>query len=115
MADGKKAFGVRLRALRKARGLTQQKLADNVDRSVEAIGQFERGLSYPAYETLDAFTQVLETPASALFGEKTSEHRIELEARIAAAMARLDDDTLEIAAAQIEALAATVRKRPKRK
>lgn len=50
--DEKKRRGLRLKQLRQARGLTQDKLAALTDRSVEALSSLERGRAEPSMETL---------------------------------------------------------------
>ena len=47
-----KKFGKRLRYLRRDRDLTQERLAELVDLSVNAISLLERGRTSPSFETL---------------------------------------------------------------
>ncbi len=64
-------LGVDLRALRKARGLTLQGMADALERSVGWLSQVERGLSAPTITDLRQLARVLDVPVSMLFGHAT--------------------------------------------
>ena len=63
-----KTLGADLRALRKARGVTLQALADRLDRSVGWLSQVERDLSEPSVDDLRRIARVFEVPLSILFG-----------------------------------------------
>ncbi|MDA7426408.1 helix-turn-helix domain-containing protein [Thalassococcus lentus] len=62
-----KTLGADLRALRRARGLTLQYLADQLGRSVGWLSQIERDLSEPSINDLREIAMLLEVPVSALF------------------------------------------------
>jgi transcriptional regulator with XRE-family HTH domain len=47
-------LGARIRALRTARELTQEVLADHIDRSQKYLSELERGQRSPSWETLVA-------------------------------------------------------------
>ncbi|MCK0151806.1 helix-turn-helix domain-containing protein [Marivita sp. S6314] len=64
-----KTLGADLRALRKARGLTLQDIADQMDRSVGWVSQIERDLSEPSITDLRQIAKVLDVPISLLFGQ----------------------------------------------
>ena len=57
----RKKFGRKLLLLRKARGLSQDELCDNVDQQLTkaAYGKIERGISLPRIDTLDLITDAL--------------------------------------------------------
>lgn len=106
----KKAVGLRIRALRRGKGLTQQKLAERVERSVEAIRAFERGASAPSFETLERLTRALEVPARDFFdfgsdGDDIQVDRLGSMDIVLNAARRLDKDGLELAATMLETLA----------
>lgn len=65
-----RTLGADLRALRKARGMTLQDLADVLGRSVGWLSQVERDLSDPAINDLREFARALDVSVSSLF--KTS-------------------------------------------
>lgn len=62
------SLGADLRALRRARGLTLQAMADGLGRSVGWVSQVERDLSQPAITDLRAMAGLLGVPLSMLFG-----------------------------------------------
>lgn len=104
----KDRVGRRLRDLRKAQGLSQEKLAELVDRSVDAISNLERGISLPNFETLERLGTVLQVPVRDFFDVDFDEapHRTELLTRLINIARTLGDRDLEVAALQLEALAA---------
>lgn len=51
-------LGNRLKALRCAKGMTQQELADKLEISPSAIGMYERGKRDPDHETLTALCRL---------------------------------------------------------
>ena len=57
--DLKLTVGARLRAARRAAGLTQAQLAEAVSRTVEAISNIERGRNLPPLDLLDRAAKVL--------------------------------------------------------
>ncbi len=61
-------LGADLRALRRARGLTLQSMADRLGRSVGWLSQVERDLSEPSITDLRHLAAVLDVPVSTLFG-----------------------------------------------
>jgi transcriptional regulator with XRE-family HTH domain len=63
------SLGVDLRALRKARGVTLQGLAESSGKSVGWLSQVERDISHPSIEELKALAKVLGVPVSIFFGQ----------------------------------------------
>lgn len=68
-----KTLGTDLRALRKARGLKLQDVADRLDRSVGWVSQIERDLSEPSITDLRHIAKVLDVPVSLLFGQANAQ------------------------------------------
>lgn len=103
-------FPLKVRALRKLRGLTQEQLAERTDRSVDAISQIERGVNLPSFDTLDRLSAALDVPVMEFFDTETGSnpHRVELLTTARALLADLSDSDLEIAVEQIRALARRV-------
>lgn len=62
-----------IRALRKSKGLSQQKLAIKLNVVRQTISKWEQGLSVPDSEMLISLSEVLETPVSKLLGETVAE------------------------------------------
>ena len=66
--DADATLGADLRALRKARGMTLEELAQALDRSVGWISQVERDISTPRIRDLQQIARVLDVPLSLFFG-----------------------------------------------
>jgi transcriptional regulator with XRE-family HTH domain len=66
--DLKTIFGTAVRNQRKARGLTQEALAERVELSIETIGKIERGVAAPSFETVENIAAALDVSPVALFG-----------------------------------------------
>lgn len=70
-------FGARLRALRRARGLTQAQLARAIGRHQSVIGPYERNEFMPARPVLERLAQALGTsPEYLLFGRDPERSRL---------------------------------------
>ncbi|HEX7030808.1 MAG TPA: helix-turn-helix transcriptional regulator [Gammaproteobacteria bacterium] len=67
MARLEQQFGKKLRELRKARGLTQEQLAEKVNVSYQAISNIERGLTGPSFPTLAEIAKALKAKPKDLF------------------------------------------------
>ena len=63
----KKQLGARIANLRRTRGLTQEQLAEAVDRSVEFISLVERGVNAPSVSGLERFAKALKVEVRGLF------------------------------------------------
>lgn len=98
-------FGWTVRALRKQQGLTQEQLAQRMDRSVDSISQLERGINLPSFDTLDRLSAALDVPVREFFDEDTgNQERTELIATGTGILRRLSDRDLKIAVEQLRAL-----------
>ena len=64
-------IGGNLRRLRKARGLSQEKLAAEVDLDMRQLGRIERGESFPSMGSLIRLAEVLEAEPAAFFNTQT--------------------------------------------
>lgn len=53
--------------MRKAKGLSQEELAEKIDKTVDTISSIERGLSSPRIETAIELSKVLDVPLHELF------------------------------------------------
>lgn len=60
-------FGRRLRRLRLARDITQERLAEHIGISVTFLGLIERGVNAPSFETIEQIARVLKVSVSELF------------------------------------------------
>ena len=66
--DLKQAFGANIRHHRRAKGMTQDALAERVDVSTVTIGKIERGVAAPSFDTVERIAAALALPPLALFG-----------------------------------------------
>ena len=62
-----------IKAIRKAKGLSQQELAVKVNVVRQTISKWEQGLSVPDSDLLIVLSEALETPVSTLLGETVAE------------------------------------------
>ena len=67
MASIKKKFGVHLYQLRSAAGMTQAKLAEITNLSVDSISRIERGERAPSLESIEKISNALKVRTSELF------------------------------------------------
>ena len=104
----KSVVAVRVRAARRAKGVTQAALAEAVDRTTEAISNIERGKSLPPLDLLQRIAEVTGSSVAMLVEEPTANgpvgERAQLEGEIAAVAGALPIEHLRIAARQIKAL-----------
>ena len=63
------SFGVRLATTRKAKGISQEELAERLDVSRQTIYKWETGITSPNAEKLQELSRVLEVSAAYLLGE----------------------------------------------
>jgi putative transcriptional regulator len=64
-----------IKAMRQAKGLSQEELADSVHVVRQTISKWEQGLSVPDSDLLISLAQALETDVSTLLGETISESK----------------------------------------
>lgn len=58
--DNKKLLGKRIKAIRKNRGLTQEKLSEMIDIETSSLSGIESGRFYPSLHVLEKIANVLE-------------------------------------------------------
>ena len=80
--DLKLKFGLRVRGLREAQGMTQDQLAEKIGRTVDTVGNIERGINGTRIDVAGRIAVVLKVSVADLFsfdeeGEPSSdrEHR----------------------------------------
>lgn len=99
----------RIKTIRKLRSLTQEQLAQRIDRTVFAISQLERGRSLPSFETLERLSVALNVPVKEFFddgGEAVgiTARRLRLTTDVADRLRMMADDELETTIRMIEAM-----------
>jgi len=67
MPSLRKSFGTRLRSIRKARDLSQERFAETLGISVDFLSLIERGLNSPSFGTLEQIAKRLRVPVKELF------------------------------------------------
>jgi len=60
-------FGLRLKAIRLARRMSQEEFAELLGISVDFLSLIERGINAPSFENIDAFSSQLKISVSELF------------------------------------------------
>jgi transcriptional regulator with XRE-family HTH domain len=102
----KEFIGTLIRTARKNKAMTQEALAGQIELSVQAISNLERGETLPTIETLSKLSQTLDIPVQSFFqgNALSTPKRSKMEAEFLAEMQQLDDNSLAIALKQIRAL-----------
>ena len=99
--DLKKYIGIQVRLGRQKAGLTQEQLAERVEKAVETISNIERGFAYTGLETLERISQVLEVPLRDFFEgadqRSISRARLEIEDSLMGLSKDLSDRELRVA------------------
>lgn len=105
--DLKTIFGTNVRNQRKARGLTQEVLAERVELSIETIGKIERGVAAPSFETAEKIAAALDVSTVALFGAGMQAtppgERGKSLRKIGATLAAMNDEQLSRVAKMLDA------------
>ena len=83
-----------IKAIRKAKGLSQQELAVKLNIVRQTVSKWEHGLSVPDADLLIALSQALETPVSTLLGETVMESEAD---RLQAISEKLEVINLQLA------------------
>lgn len=105
--DLKKTLGARVRASRLAQGLTQEQLAERIEKSVQTVSAIERGVYLAGVDTLLDLAKALETPLHILLAETqtASLRREEKEFEALLLIRSLSERDIDVAIAQLRALA----------
>jgi transcriptional regulator with XRE-family HTH domain len=105
----KHRIGIRVKEIRKARGLSQEELADRTGRSVDAISLLERGKIVPGLDTLDALSKGLGIPLRDLLDFDSKPPRdneiVALQTFAVDVIRQMNKPTLAVAVKQLDALA----------
>lgn len=105
--EKKREIGLRIRAYRLERRLTQEQLAERIERAVETISNLERGISLPNEATLIRLAQALDVSVDELLkARKTGGSKRPIEFFRATELLRaLDEKKLKLAYRILRAIA----------
>lgn len=108
--DLKKHIGVKVKAARLDRGLTQERLAGAIGKAVETVSNIERGHAQSGLDTLEKISTVLGVPMSYFFADldgarRVSKVRLEAEERLRSLTKSMHDSDLPLAVDLLEAVA----------
>ena len=67
--DLKKRLGGKVSFYRTSVGMTQERMAEELDLSVDMVGKLERGVAAPSFNTLEKLCSVLDKDVLELFGD----------------------------------------------
>ncbi len=95
----KQIIGFKIQKIRQTQRITQSRLAEACNVSIEAISNIERGVNYPSFENLKNICMVLHCPISDVVdnNEDLNNRRLELETRTISIIRQLSDEQLETA------------------
>ena len=74
----RRQFGIRLKAIRLERKLTQEQFAELVGISVDFLSLIERGVNSPSFAVLEQMAGNLRLPVRDLFDFKKTKHSLSL-------------------------------------
>ena len=107
-SDLKSVLGAKVRAARESAGLSQEQLAERINRTPETISNVERGKTMPAIETLQALCSALGLRLPELFTDEElgrDVDRVAREQRLTLMLRALPESDLDVAEKTIQALA----------
>lgn len=105
----RREIGLRIQAVRKRSGLTQEQLAAAIGKAPESISNIERGTQSPTVDTLIDLAAALQMPVLDLIVQKTdhggkSDLRLRLEAKLWSVVRSVPDTYLALLVGQAELL-----------
>ena len=90
-------FGKKIKSIRRARDITQEKLADLSGLSLQYIGEIERGRRNPSLTSIEQLSKALDIPMAELFSlEEFRLSREELRTILVRQIESADEDRLRI-------------------
>ncbi len=95
----KQNIGLRVKAARTQKGLTQAQLAEAIDKAFETISNIERGKTAPNFSTLNDIANVLGLPMREFFeleDEDITDARQRLLMQVNSMIAHMDDRQLNL-------------------
>ncbi|MHC1790218.1 helix-turn-helix domain-containing protein [Solidesulfovibrio sp.] len=90
-------FGKKIKSIRRARDITQEKLADLSGLSLQYIGEIERGRRNPSLTSIEQLSKALDIPMAELFSlEEFRLSQEELRTILARQIESADEDRLRV-------------------
>ena len=90
-------FGKKIKSIRRARDITQEKLADLSGLSLQYIGEIERGRRNPSLTSIEQLSKALDIPMAELFSlEEFRLSREELRTILVRQIESADEDRLRV-------------------
>lgn len=101
----KAVLSANIKRLRDQRGMTQEQLAEAIEKSTEAVSMFERGKTSPSVETLALMANALDVPIANIFVDAPpGDHRADLITQAETILDDLSDSQLETAVKMLAVL-----------
>lgn len=108
-SDLKAYIGITVRNARERKEWTQERLAEEIQKSVETVSNVERGFTHTGLATLEKIAMALDVPIRDFFPDdnyaEISVKRLRKEEELRGLVRSLSDDDIEVATRQIAALA----------
>ncbi len=101
----KKLLGVRIKVLRKTRGLSQEQLSGKIDIDPKHLSRIETGRSFPSLDTLEKFANALQVDLKDFFEfAHEAKNTRELKEIISNLLKEVDEEQLKLAVKVLRAL-----------
>ena len=101
----KKLLGVRIKELRKTRGLSQEQLSGKIDIDPKHLSRIESGRSFPSLDTLEKLANALQVEIKDFFEfAHEAKNTRELKEIISNLLKEVDDERLRLAVKVLRAL-----------
>jgi transcriptional regulator with XRE-family HTH domain len=97
MENTKALLGARIREIRKARGLTQEQLAEMIDVEQKHVSRIESGKNYPSIDLLEKMAAALKVPLMGFFDFMHMQDVDESAVNLEKMLLELDRDSRKIA------------------
>jgi len=104
MKSTKELLGSRIREMRKARGWTQTRFAEEIDIDQNQVSLIELGKSYPTIDRLEKMSEALNVPMTSFFDFSHLKDNNERAAGIEEMLKELDRNSRKIAYRMIKAI-----------
>lgn len=92
MKSEKEKLGSRIKAYRKARGISQEQLAEMIGIEPKHVSRLEVGTSYPTIDRLEKIARALHVPMGSFFDRGNQEQLSEKAKRLELMIRELDSD-----------------------